>query len=70
MTADSGSPAIGDTFASIDDALADVREDRMIIVLDDDGRENEGDLIMAAEGCREADVAFMRRYGVGSSACR
>ena len=65
MTADSGSPAIGDTFASIDDALADVREDRMIIVLDDDGRENEGDLIMAAEGCREADVAFMRRYGSG-----
>ena len=52
-------------FAAIDDALADIRDGRMVIVLDDDDRENEGDLIMAAEACGEADVAFMRRHGSG-----
>ncbi|MHB8631289.1 MAG: bifunctional 3,4-dihydroxy-2-butanone-4-phosphate synthase/GTP cyclohydrolase II [Candidatus Limnocylindria bacterium] len=55
----------GSPFASIEDALAEIRDGRMVIVLDDDDRENEGDLIMAAERCREADVAFMRRYGSG-----
>ena len=65
MSADPGPSTTGDTFASIDDALADIRAGRMVIVLDDDGRENEGDLIMAAEACGEPDVAFMRRYGSG-----
>jgi 3,4-dihydroxy 2-butanone 4-phosphate synthase/GTP cyclohydrolase II len=65
VTVGPGSQAIGDAFASIDDALLDIRDGRMVIVLDDDGRENEGDLIMAAEACSEADVAFMRRYGSG-----
>ncbi|HEY8648599.1 MAG TPA: bifunctional 3,4-dihydroxy-2-butanone-4-phosphate synthase/GTP cyclohydrolase II [Candidatus Limnocylindria bacterium] len=53
------------TFASIDEAIADVRAGRMVVVLDDDDRENEGDLIMAAAACRDEDIAFMRRHGSG-----
>jgi len=60
-----GPSATGGVFASIEEALADIRDGRMVIVLDDDDRENEGDLIMAAEHCGEADVAFMRRHGSG-----
>jgi len=36
-------------FASIPDAAADIREGRMIIIVDDEDRENEGDLVCAAE---------------------
>lgn len=52
-------------FASIDESIADIRDGRMIVVLDDDDRENEGDLVMAAEACAETDIAFMRRHGSG-----
>ncbi len=43
---------------SIEDAIADFREGRMVIVVDDEDRENEGDIIVAAEkigraSCRE-----------------
>ncbi|GAC1699531.1 MAG: bifunctional 3,4-dihydroxy-2-butanone-4-phosphate synthase/GTP cyclohydrolase II [Candidatus Limnocylindrales bacterium] len=55
----------GHTFASVDDAIADIRAGRMVVVLDDDGRENEGDLIMAAQACQDTDIAFMRRHGSG-----
>lgn len=37
----------------------------MVIVLDDEDRENEGDLVMAAEKCSPADVAFIRKYTSG-----
>lgn len=37
----------------------------MVIVLDDEERENEGDLVMAASLCRPEDVAFIRRYASG-----
>jgi len=37
------------TFASIEDAVAEIREGRMIIIVDDEDRENEGDLVCAAE---------------------
>ena len=36
-------------FASIEEALSDLKEGKMLIVVDDMGRENEGDLLMAAE---------------------
>ncbi|MBV9439053.1 MAG: 3,4-dihydroxy-2-butanone-4-phosphate synthase, partial [Candidatus Eremiobacteraeota bacterium] len=50
---------------SIEAAIADVREGRMVIVLDDEDRENEGDLVMAAEKVTPAAINFMRKEGGG-----
>jgi 3,4-dihydroxy 2-butanone 4-phosphate synthase/GTP cyclohydrolase II len=50
---------------SIEDLLAELRAGRMIVLLDDEGRENEGDLIMAASLVRPEDINFMARYGRG-----
>ncbi|MDD7056623.1 MAG: 3,4-dihydroxy-2-butanone-4-phosphate synthase, partial [Selenomonadaceae bacterium] len=36
-------------FATVEEAIADIRNGRMIVVVDDEDRENEGDLIVAAE---------------------
>src|SRR5690349_5442030 len=52
-------------FASIEDALAALREGRMIIVVDDEDRENEGDLTIAAEKVTPDVINFMARYGRG-----
>ena len=52
-------------FATIEDAIADVRAGRMVVVCDDEDRENEGDLIMAASLARAEDINFMARYGRG-----
>ena len=48
-----------------EEIVADLREGRMVIIMDDEARENEGDLIMAAGRARAADVNFMARYGRG-----
>lgn len=50
---------------SIDEILADIRAGRMVVIMDDEDRENEGDLVMAAECARAEDVNFMARYGRG-----
>jgi 3,4-dihydroxy 2-butanone 4-phosphate synthase / GTP cyclohydrolase II len=50
---------------SIDEILADLRAGRMVVIMDDEDRENEGDLIMAAELVRAEDVNFMARYARG-----
>src|SRR3989441_5796830 len=52
-------------FASIADAAADIREGRMIIIVDDEDRENEGDLTCAAEKVTPEIVNFMIRFGRG-----
>ena len=52
-------------FASIDDAIAEIRAGRMIIVVDDEDRENEGDLTIAADKITPAAINFMARYGRG-----
>ena len=52
-------------FSSIDDAIAALKQGRMVIVLDADDRENEGDLVCAAETITSEQVAFMLRYGGG-----
>jgi 3,4-dihydroxy 2-butanone 4-phosphate synthase / GTP cyclohydrolase II len=49
----------------IEDVLADLRAGRMVIVMDDEDRENEGDLLMAASLVRAEDINFMARYGRG-----
>ena len=45
--------------------IEDIREGKMVILMDDEDRENEGDLIMAAELIRAEDINFMARYGRG-----
>jgi len=50
---------------TIDELLEDLRQGRMVVVMDDEDRENEGDLVMAAERARAEDVNFMARYGRG-----
>ncbi len=50
---------------SVDEILADLRAGRMVVIMDDEDRENEGDLIMAAERATPEAVAFMIRYTSG-----
>ncbi|MHB1420609.1 MAG: bifunctional 3,4-dihydroxy-2-butanone-4-phosphate synthase/GTP cyclohydrolase II [Bacillota bacterium] len=52
-------------FNMIEDALQDIRLGKMIIVVDDEDRENEGDLVMAAEKVTPKSVTFMATYGRG-----
>jgi 3,4-dihydroxy 2-butanone 4-phosphate synthase/GTP cyclohydrolase II len=52
-------------FASIDEAVADIRDGRMIIIVDDEDRENEGDLVCAAEKVTPEIINFMARYARG-----
>ena len=52
-------------FDTIDEILAELRMGKMAVIMDDEDRENEGDLIMAAERVRAEDVNFMARYGRG-----
>src|SRR5256885_13676467 len=51
--------------ASIPDAAADIREGRMIMIVDDEDRENEGDLVCAAEMVTADKINFMARQGRG-----
>lgn len=52
-------------FSSIPEAIADLKAGRMIVVVDDPDRENEGDLIMAGEACTADHMNFMIRFGRG-----
>ena len=52
-------------FARIEDAVAAIREGRMIIVVDDEDRENEGDLTIAAEKVTPEAINFMATHGRG-----
>lgn len=52
-------------FHTIDEAIEDIKSGKLIIVVDDADRENEGDLVMAAELCKPNDVNFITREGRG-----
>jgi 3,4-dihydroxy 2-butanone 4-phosphate synthase/GTP cyclohydrolase II len=52
-------------FATIEDAIAAIRVGKMVIVVDDEDRENEGDLTIAAEKITPDTINFMARYGRG-----
>lgn len=52
-------------FDSIESILEDIRAGKMVVMLDDEDRENEGDLIMAASLVKPEDINFMARYGRG-----
>ena len=50
---------------TIDEAIQDIKQGKMIIVVDDEDRENEGDLLMAAEKATPAEINFMATHGRG-----
>lgn len=50
---------------SVEDAIQAMKEKKMVVVVDDMNRENEGDLIMAADACTPEDMAFIVRYSSG-----
>jgi 3,4-dihydroxy 2-butanone 4-phosphate synthase/GTP cyclohydrolase II len=60
-----GEPAPAAPLNSVPELLAELRAGRMVIVMDDEDRENEGDLIMAAEYATPEAVAFMIRHTSG-----
>ena len=51
--------------SDIEDIIADIRDGKMVIMVDDENRENEGDLLMAAVKVRSEDINYMARYGRG-----
>lgn len=52
-------------FSSIDDILTELRAGKMVVLVDDEDRENEGDLVVAGETCTPDAINFMIRYGRG-----
>ncbi|MCX8070370.1 MAG: bifunctional 3,4-dihydroxy-2-butanone-4-phosphate synthase/GTP cyclohydrolase II [Thermodesulfovibrionales bacterium] len=52
-------------FNTIEEAISDIKEGKMIILVDDEDRENEGDLCMAAEKVTPEAINFMAKYGRG-----
>ena len=48
---------------SVEEAIEELRQGRMIVLVDDEHRENEGDVVIAAEGLRSARNAFHRLTG-------
>jgi 3,4-dihydroxy 2-butanone 4-phosphate synthase/GTP cyclohydrolase II len=53
------------TLATIQEAVEDIRAGKFLIIVDDEGRENEGDLAIAAEKVTPQAINFMARYGRG-----
>jgi 3,4-dihydroxy 2-butanone 4-phosphate synthase/GTP cyclohydrolase II len=52
-------------FATIEEAIKDIKEGRFVIIVDDEDRENEGDLALAAEKVSPQAINFMTKYGRG-----
>src|SRR4030081_2193909 len=52
-------------FATVEDAVEEIRQGRMVVLVDDEDRENEGDLAMAAEKIPPDAINFMAKYGRG-----
>ena len=52
-------------FNTIDEAIEDLKKGKMIVVVDDEDRENEGDLVMAAQFVIDKDVNFITKFGRG-----
>ncbi len=50
---------------NIEEVIDDIRQGKMVVIMDDEDRENEGDLVMAASFVRPEDINFMARYGRG-----
>ena len=55
----------GATFATVEQAIEDIRQGKMVVVCDDEDRENEGDLTMAAQFATPEAINFMAKEGRG-----
>ena len=55
----------GPGLSTISEAIEDIAAGKMVILVDDEDRENEGDLIMAASKVRPEDINFMAHHGRG-----
>src|SRR5438132_11536090 len=53
------------SFATVEEAVEEIRQGRMVVLVDDEDRENEGDLAMAAEKITPKAINFMAKYGRG-----
>ena len=53
------------SICSIVEIIEDIKQGRMVVLLDDEDRENEGDLVMAAQFATPADINFMAKHGRG-----
>ena len=58
-------PSAASPFADIEDIIADIAAGKMVVMVDDENRENEGDLIMAAAKVRPEDINYMATHGRG-----
>src|SRR5213596_925090 len=58
-------PLNADGFCTIEDALEELRQGRMIVLVDDEQRENEGDLVIAVEKVTPEAINFMMRNACG-----
>ena len=56
---------ISNHFTQIEDIIEDIRLGKMVIIVDDEDRENEGDLMMAADKVKPEDINFMLQYARG-----
>jgi len=56
---------LADFLSPIQDVIEDIRNGRMVVVVDDEDRENEGDLIVAAQMATPDSINFMAKYGRG-----
>ena len=65
MTVDLTEPDTSSPFATIDEAIEDIRSGRFVVVVDDADRENEGDLTIAAQFVTPEAIAFMATHGRG-----
>ena len=52
-------------FSSIEEAINDLKQGKMLVVVDDEDRENEGDLTIAAEKVTPNAINFMAKFGLG-----
>src|ERR1700726_4287901 len=52
-------------FATVEEAVEEIRQGRMIVLIDDEDRENEGDLTLAAEKITPEAINFMAKFGRG-----
>ena len=69
MATDLTAPETESRFATVEEAIEDVRAGRFVVVVDDPDRENEGDLTIAAEFATPDAITSWRRTVAASSAC-
>ena len=65
MTTATLSPPVNTSVSPVEDIVAEMRAGRMVILVDEEDRENEGDLVLAADHVSAEAINFMARYGRG-----